>query len=46
MSQALAPTPKLRHVNLKTRRLDEMIAWYGMTVGMRVQHRFRVGWRL
>jgi hypothetical protein len=25
--------------------VDEMIAWFGMTIGMRVQHRFRVGWR-
>ena len=36
-------TPALHHVNLKTRRLDEMIAWYGTTVGMRVQHRFSGG---
>jgi catechol 2,3-dioxygenase len=36
-------TPRLHHVNLKTRRLDEMIAWYGTTVGMRVQHRFAGG---
>src|SRR5713101_5013936 len=42
MKQAsMAPT--LHHVNLKTRRLDEMIAWYGMTVGMPVQYRFAGG---
>jgi catechol 2,3-dioxygenase len=27
--------PSLHHVNLKTARLEEMIAWYGLVVGMR-----------
>lgn len=39
----MRPTPRLHHVNLKTRRLDEMIAWYATTIGMRVQHRFAGG---
>jgi len=30
------PHPVLHHVNLKTTRLAEMIAWYGVVVGMRV----------
>lgn len=28
--------PVLHHVNLKTTRLDEMIEWYGVVVGMQV----------
>jgi catechol-2,3-dioxygenase len=32
--------PVLHHVNLKTCRLQEMIDWYGLVVGMRVQHQF------
>jgi catechol-2,3-dioxygenase len=36
-------TPVLHHVNLGTRRLDEMIAWYGEVVGMEVHHRAPVG---
>ena len=27
--------PTLHHVNLKTPRLEEMINWYGLVVGMR-----------
>lgn len=29
--------PKLHHVTLKTRRLAEMVAWYGVVIGARVQ---------
>jgi catechol 2,3-dioxygenase len=35
--------PILHHVTLKTTRPDEMTAWYGAVVGMRVQHRFEGG---
>lgn len=38
-----APRPRLHHVNLKTCRLDEMIAWYGTVVGMTIQHKFPGG---
>jgi catechol 2,3-dioxygenase-like lactoylglutathione lyase family enzyme len=31
--------PKLHHVTMKTSRLDEMIAWYALVVGARVQFR-------
>jgi catechol-2,3-dioxygenase len=33
----------MHHINLGTRRLDEMIAWYGDVVGMEVNHRAEVG---
>jgi catechol 2,3-dioxygenase len=29
--------PKLHHVTIKTSRLDEMIAWYGLVIGAKVQ---------
>jgi catechol 2,3-dioxygenase len=35
--------PVLHHVNLKTRRLQEMIDWYGLAVGMRCRHQFAGG---
>jgi catechol 2,3-dioxygenase len=35
--------PVLHHVNLKTRRLQEMVDWYGIAVGMRPQHQFEGG---
>ena len=31
-----AAFPVLHHVNLKTRRLDQMIAWYGTVAGLAV----------
>ncbi len=31
--------PALHHVNIATTRFDEMIAWYELTIGMRVIHR-------
>ena len=35
--------PRLHHVNLKTTRPDELIAWYGDVLGMEVIHRFPGG---
>jgi catechol-2,3-dioxygenase len=35
--------PTLHHVNLKTTRLGEMIAWYGTVVGMAVYYQFPSG---
>jgi catechol 2,3-dioxygenase len=34
---------RLHHVNLKTTRPDEIIAWYGTVLGMRVHHQFPGG---
>ena len=31
--------PSLHHVTIKTSRLDEMIAWYGLVIGAQVQFR-------
>jgi catechol 2,3-dioxygenase len=31
--------PSLHHVTIKTTRLDEMIAWYGVVIGAQVQFR-------
>ena len=35
--------PVLHHVNLKTVRLQEMIDWYGLVVGLRPTHHFEAG---
>jgi catechol 2,3-dioxygenase len=35
--------PALHHVNLKTNRLQEMITWYGLVVGMTVTHQYENG---
>ena len=35
--------PILHHVNLKTTRLQEMIEWYGVVVGMKPQHVAPIG---
>lgn len=44
MSDPIAvPNPRLHHVNLKTCRLEEMIAWYGTVVGATVSHTFPGG---
>lgn len=37
------PRPTLHHVNLKTTRLQEMIDWYALVVGIEVTHRFEGG---
>ncbi|MCW2983857.1 MAG: hypothetical protein JWR63_1427 [Conexibacter sp.] len=40
----LAPVrPTLHHVNLKTTRLQEMIDWYGLVLGMEPLHAFEGG---
>jgi catechol 2,3-dioxygenase len=36
-------TPVLHHVNLKTTRLQAMIDWYGLVVGLRPIHQFPGG---
>jgi catechol 2,3-dioxygenase len=38
-----AATPILHHVNLKTTRLQEMIDWYALAVGMSPNHQFEGG---
>lgn len=35
-----APHPHLHHVGIKTRRLDDMVAWYRTVVGMEVMRAF------
>ena len=42
MSHRSAP-PRFHHVNLKTTRMDEMIEWYALAVGMHVTFRFDGG---
>ena len=37
------PNPALHHVNLKTTRLQEMIDWYGQTIGIEVIHQYDGG---
>jgi catechol 2,3-dioxygenase len=39
----MAHVPALHHVNLKTARLQEMIDWYGLVVGLRPTHQFSGG---
>lgn len=43
MSTQEVINPALHHVNLKTSRLDAMIAWYGLVVGATVTYRFEGG---
>lgn len=43
MSATPIPNPTLHHVNLKTNRLQEMIDWYGLVVGIQVTHQFDGG---
>ncbi len=47
MSEVLAGTavsgPTLHHINLKTRRLQEMIDWYATVVGMKPTYQFPGG---
>lgn len=40
MGTRTVANPILHHVNLKTRRLQEMIDWYGLVVGMTPNHQF------
>jgi len=37
------PNPILHHVTLKTNRVDEMVQWYGLAVGMTANHQSRFG---
>ncbi len=41
--RATGARPILHHFNLKTSRLDEMIAWYGVVVGMQANYTFPGG---
>jgi catechol 2,3-dioxygenase len=43
MGATTIPRPVLHHVNLKTTRLQEMIDWYGLVVGIEVTHQFEGG---
>ena len=43
MSSPTVANPVLHHVNLKTRRLQEMIDWYALVVGMKPNHQFEGG---
>src|SRR5712691_957777 len=43
MNETEIAVPVLHHVNLKTRRLGEMIDWYGLVVGMRPTYAFEGG---
>lgn len=43
MTAVATKYPTLHHVTLKTTRLDEMIAWYGNTVGMTANFKFPGG---
>ena len=35
--------PAFHHINLKTLRMQEMIDWYGLVLGMQAQHQFAGG---
>lgn len=39
----MAVNPVLHHVTLKTTRVEEMVAWYGLVVGMTTNHHSRFG---
>lgn len=39
----MSPNPVLHHVTLKTRRVDEMVRWYGVVVGMTTNHNSHFG---
>ncbi len=43
MPSTAVPNPSLHHVNLKTVRLQEMIDWYGLVVGIEVTYQFEGG---
>jgi catechol 2,3-dioxygenase len=43
MSTSAGPNPVLHHVTLKTNRVDEMVEWYGLAVGMTTNHHSRFG---
>jgi catechol 2,3-dioxygenase len=37
------PNPTLHHINLKTTRLQEMIDWYRLVIGIEVTHQYEGG---
>ncbi|MBV9817912.1 MAG: VOC family protein [Solirubrobacterales bacterium] len=43
MSTTSTPNPTLHHVNFKTTRMQEMIDWYGVVIGLEVTHQFEGG---
>jgi catechol 2,3-dioxygenase len=43
MATTSTPNPTLHHVNLKTVRLQEMIDWYALVVGIEPTHQFEGG---
>ncbi len=43
MSETPVLTPPLHHVNLKTTRLQEMIDWYGLVVGLQPTFQYEGG---
>ncbi|MGI8711999.1 MAG: VOC family protein [Solirubrobacteraceae bacterium] len=43
MSATATPNPVLHHVTLKTNRVQEMLDWYGIAVGMKANHHSRFG---
>lgn len=43
MSTNTTPNPVLHHVTLKTNRVDEMVQWYGIAVGMTTNHHSQFG---
>jgi catechol 2,3-dioxygenase len=43
MPPTSTPNPTLHHDNLKTTRMQEMIDWYGLVIGIEVTHQFAGG---
>lgn len=43
MTSATTENPALHHVTLKTVKLDEMVDWYGKTIGMKPNYKFPGG---
>ncbi len=43
MSANETPNPVLHHVTLKTNRVEEMVRWYGIAVGMTTNHHSHFG---
>jgi hypothetical protein len=41
VDQVIKPT--MHHVNLKTTKLQEMIDWYGLVIGAKVNFQFPIG---
>ena len=43
MTSGVTPSPKLHHFNLKTTRLQDMIDWYGLVIGTKVNYQWPGG---